>query len=102
MSWNYRVCKTTTTGVYGNDKPWTNISYAMHEAFYNSDGEIWAITENPVTVGTDTSPGSDQETEDECLLAIESVLDLMHGAIHKSVVDLDNIVYADQDGTDDE
>ena len=102
MSWNYRVCKTTTTGVHPNGDEWSNICYAIHEAYYNSAREIWAVTENPISVLTDTSPGQYQETEEECVITIEKMLGMMLAAASKPVVDLDNIVYADQDGIDDE
>ena len=37
MSWNYRIVKHPD-GTYG-----------IHEAYYNDDGEIWALTEKPAT-----------------------------------------------------
>jgi len=74
----------------------------MHEVYYNSAGEIWAVTENPIAVLTDTAPGTGNETEDECVNTIESILGMMLTAAAKPVVDLDNIVYADQDAADDE
>lgn len=40
--WNYRIVKKTNE--YGE-------YYAIHEAFYNNDGSLWAVTEDGVDIG---------------------------------------------------
>ena len=102
MSWNYRICKTTTTGEYPGGEKWTNICYAIHETYYNPAGEIWATTENPIPPLADTAPGTDNETEEECLASIRDQLEKMTAALDKDVVDLDTIVFADNNSREDD
>jgi hypothetical protein len=41
MSWNYRVVKTVTKIPLGD----TDISYGIHEVYYDSNGDIISISE---------------------------------------------------------
>lgn len=53
MSWNYRVV-VRPDGMGG-------AYYAIHEAYYDKAGRVWAITENPAVVDGDT-PEEVEET----------------------------------------
>ena len=77
MSWNYRVVKRT----YCCEETW----YQIHEAYYNSNGEITAITEKPV------DPAG--LTMDE----LKESLEWMQKALEKPVLDYDNIEFAEWD-----
>ncbi len=46
MTWNYRLVKRPV-GVDGH------FAYGVHEAYYNPDGEVWAITQDPVQLSAD-------------------------------------------------
>ncbi len=46
MTWNYRLVKRPV----GDDG---HFAYAIHEAYYNADGEVWGLTENPVQLSAD-------------------------------------------------
>lgn len=96
--WNYRLCKKThrtETEITGEI---TCVSYEIHEAYYNDDGGIWAVTEDAVTVGA----YMDQldETEEEKLTELAQTLDWMRLALAKGIIDLDTYVFADQDPCD--
>lgn len=80
MTWNYRVCKRTY-----RDEKYEETTYAIHEAYYNKNGEIYAITENGVSI-----IGEDVE---DLGLAYER----MGKAFEKDIIDMDNIVYAKDD-----
>lgn len=45
MSWNYRIVRT----VEGGEE-----HFAVHEAFYDDAGRVWAITAEPVAAAGDT------------------------------------------------
>jgi len=79
MTWNYRVCKS----VYKDDG-YEEVNFEIHEAHYNPDGSIWAITKNAVSVHSETLHG------------IEDVLSMMKDALQKDVIDLDTFVFAPQ------
>lgn len=76
--WNYRICKET----YGKGTPYEEVGYTIREAYYNNDGEIWAVTEGSKGVHADDLNG------------IKTGLDWMMLALGKEVVDLDTIVFA--------
>ena len=67
-SFNYRIVKT-------NDP----VQYAIHEAYYDKDDNLEAITEEPVYIQADTKDG----------LMIE--FDMMCRALTKPVIDGDKI-----------
>jgi len=93
MGWNYRVCKKTNCYVTNNVEQ-SYVTYAIHEAYYNASGEIWAITENPKCIITDLCEFSCTD-ENECLTSMQTMLEMMQLAFTKPIVDLDTIVYAD-------
>ncbi len=64
--WNYRIVKKENV-------------YGIHEAFYDSDGKIEAITENAVNPHGETK---DDLIED---------LDLMLRAVFKDVIDYESV-----------
>jgi len=73
MSWNYRLCKQTVTTPSGE----LETVFAIHEVYYEEDGQITAWTERPAyPMG---------ETRDEFLG------DMYHyrQAVEKGIVDLD-------------
>lgn len=73
MTWNYRICKRTYL---------SEDALEVHEVYYNPDGSIWAVTEEPVTAFGET------------LKELRSSLRRMQEATKKEVVDLDTLVFA--------
>jgi hypothetical protein len=89
--WNYRICrkKAENADVY---------NYGIHEAYYNKDGSIWAVTDNAVSVGFDEFEKADD------VAAIESMtrtLEWMKLALNKSIIDLDIFVFTSHSGDND-
>lgn len=78
MTWNYRLCKRTAS---------CEEFYGIHEVYYNSDGEITMVTENPVDVFGETAS------------EVRSILNMMKAALKKDTIDLDAIVFAKVDDT---
>lgn len=48
MSWNYRLVKRPV----GNPGDGF-FTYGIHEAYYNADGEVWGLTQDPVQLSSD-------------------------------------------------
>jgi hypothetical protein len=94
MAWNYRVCKTEKT-VCEDIGP--VCSYAIHEVYYNKDGSIWAITENPVTVVADRFISDSTETEEWALGEMERTVQYFARAVRENVIDLDTFVPSPRD-----
>lgn len=44
--WNYRVVRT----LIPTSSPFMEEDYAIHEVYYNDDGSIWGMTEQPVPI----------------------------------------------------
>lgn len=80
MGWNYRIVKQT----YRKGEECEETLYEMREAYYNKDGSIWAVTENPVTI-----------TSEEGKENIKQVLDWMYLALEKEVIDADTLQFAE-------
>ena len=95
MGWNYRICKETHPYELTNGTKGETVVFGIHEAFYNKDGEIWAVTNEPKVLASTLTP-VDCESEAECVESIRDQLKLMALALDNPVVDLDTIVYADQ------
>lgn len=54
MSWHYRVIRHKGANFsYSESGDW----YAIHEAYADAKGRIWAITQEPVHVSSDTADG---------------------------------------------
>jgi hypothetical protein len=87
--WNYRLCKQTTktsnTGVI--------VSYGIHEVYYNEDGTIWGVTENPTTIGFDEFEIKDSGVVFEYA---SDTLKKIQLALTKPILDLDTIEYVEQ------
>lgn len=98
--WNYRLCKKTHRTAVKDPEEIICVSYEIHEAFYNKDGGIWAVTEEPVTVGAYIELV--EESEAEKLTELGLTLDQMRIALHKGIIDLDTFEFADHDSEDDE
>lgn len=81
MTWNYRLCKQT----YKNDIGYDEVFYEIKEAYYNKNGEIWAVTERAQSVYSETIDG------------VKQCLEWMQVALQKDIVDLDTFVFAKQD-----
>ena len=86
MSWNYRVCKETKEDA---------ISYGIHEAYYNTNDEIWAVTEDAISVYS--SIVLEDQSEEECLTEMKLIIDQMREALEKPVIDLDTIKFAERE-----
>ena len=80
--WNYRICKETVNDI---------VVYSLREAYYNKNGEIWAVTENPASFVVDDL------TESEMKDDFAQTMIYMAQAGTKDIIDLDTIVYADND-----
>jgi hypothetical protein len=78
MSWNYRVVKSKDDD--GEEY------FAIHEVYYNKDGSIKLMTEEPVSVGSDTAEG------------IKWVLQKMVDSLKEEVLVDGEIVFVDADG----
>lgn len=101
--WNYRLCKKTHRGDTNDPNKVTCVSYEIHEAYYNKDGSVWAITEDPVTVGSYLEFMEEiDEIEAEKLAELGKTLDWMRLALDKEIIDLDTYVFAQPDDGDDE
>lgn len=82
MSWNYCVTKQTHTFADG----YKETTYVIREAYYNSDGSIWAVTQKATwALG---------ETLDE----LRDDLEHMLSALEKPVLDYDTLVFAPRQG----
>ena len=82
--WNYRLCKSTYCSEY-QGKHYEDITYDIREAYYNMNGEIYAVTEDAVGI-----VGEDPDSAKQCLA-------MMRTAFEKEVIDLDNFVFAQAD-----
>lgn len=81
MTWNYRIIKKDDP----DSRP-DGAGYYIHEVHYNSRGEIWAMTEAPV------SPFG--ETLEEFIDDLENML---KDAKNQSVLEADKIKFASRD-----
>lgn len=73
MTWNHRVIKYKTRNLFGDP----DVGYAIHEVFYNNDGEIRGMTSDAVKPWGDTK----EELREELLR--------MLAALDKPDIDLD-------------
>ena len=73
MTWNHRVVKYETRNLFGDP----DVGYAIHEVFYNNDGEIRGMTADAVRPWGDTK----EELREELLR--------MLAALDRPDVDLD-------------
>lgn len=89
--WNYRLCrrKAPNSEVY---------TYGIHEAYYNADGTIWAVTDNAVSVGFDEFEPSDAEAYGN----MRKTLKWMMEAMDKPMIDLDTFQFSPQASTEDD
>jgi hypothetical protein len=51
MSWNYRVIRRKHLDSKGE----VSYGFAIHEVYYNADGSIWLISQNPIDPFGETS-----------------------------------------------
>lgn len=83
--WNYRLCrrKAPNAEIY---------TYGIHEAYYNADGTIWAITDDAVGAGFDEFEPDDANAID----CMRKTLKWMGEALNKPMIDLDTFTFAPQ------
>ncbi len=74
-NWNYRVVKSKLD----NCEDW----YGMHEVYYDDEGNINAISEDAISI------------EGESLKDLGKILEWMSSAMHKPVLNEDEIEYKD-------
>ena len=65
MTWNHRVVKYETPNLFGDP----DVGYAIHEVFYDNNGNVQGMTSNPV------KPWGD--TKDELRLELMRMLDAL-------------------------
>ena len=65
MTWNHRVVKYETRNLFGDP----DVGYAIHEVFYDNNGNVQGMTSNPV------KPCGD--TKDELRLELMRMLDAL-------------------------
>ena len=65
MTWNHRVVKYETCNLFGDP----DVGYAIHEVFYDNNGNVQGMTSNPV------KPWGD--TKDELRLELMRMLDAL-------------------------
>ena len=81
MSWNFRYCKKTNEYAPGE----VEVTYEIHEVYYNSDGDVCGITEQPCTMYG--------ESKEELV----SLIARFNEALDKEPLDIDTLKYADWD-----
>lgn len=91
--WNYRICRKS---VRSEHREHPIYFYGIYEVYYNNDGSIWAVTENPVGLGVDRYSEEESETEQWAIEEIRGGLDKMLKATCSPILDLDTVVYAPQ------
>jgi hypothetical protein len=50
MTWNHRVVKYETRNLFGDP----DVGFAIHEVFYDNDGNVQGMTSHPVKAWGDT------------------------------------------------
>lgn len=78
MTWNYRAVKTTYKTDTGDGEPFVEVMVNIHEVYYNDDGFVDGMTENPVSFGG--------ETLDE----LKSIINRVQESLEKPVLDGDD------------
>lgn len=79
MSWNYRVVRRTFQ-IPTHEGENEEVLYGIHEVYYNDNGEIWTLTEEPVEVISETAEH------------MAEVLSMMKRALELPVLDYDELV----------
>ena len=87
--WNYRIVKRLHKHTVGTEIH-EYCTYGMHEAYYDEDGKVTTITENPKDIQSTLEPW-DCETEEDCLKSMQDQLAKMQLAFSKPVLDYDEI-----------
>jgi hypothetical protein len=75
MSWSYRVIKRVTKIPLGD----IDISYGIHEVYYDSNGDIVNISEKPSYVISDDTEGLKWQLERMILACKKPVIDYNTG-----------------------
>lgn len=89
MTWNHRVCKKT----HKCDTHET-VLYGIHEVYYNEKGEVWAVTEEPVTISTAYIKYEEEFDDDDAVATLKEQLERMLRALDTPIIDQDTITYA--------
>ena len=86
MTWNYRVCRTRFEKFDPElHSPEDEFSFSIHEVYYTTNGDIRFTSVDPM------SPYGTTVAE------LTSDFEIMKEAFEKDVLDLDSIVYVDED-----
>lgn len=108
-TWNHRVCKETVDRGLTQTSGEPLVEYTIREAFYNSDGELCAVTENNPPIGvyaTDEHfpPEVPKPSEEDILKEMKETIERFEKALSHPIVDIDTVVWAkwDNDKDDDE
>ncbi len=80
--WNNRDCKETKNGT---------VYYEIREVYYNDDDEIWAVTEDGISVGCDI--WDEQVTEEDCVKDMKETVERFRLCFEKPIIDIDTIEY---------
>lgn len=75
--WNHRVIKI----IHNKGTSYEDTLFCIREVFYNSDGNIWLISDN------------DSPVFGNSIFDINETLDRMKLALEKDVIDLDEVVF---------
>ena len=89
MTWNHRTCKKT----HKCDTHET-VLYGIHEVYYNEKGEVWAVTEEPVTISTAFVKDMEEFDDEGAVAALKEQLERMLRALDTPIIDQDTIIYA--------
>jgi len=84
--WNNRVCKETKGDT---------VTYEIREVYYNDDGEIWAVTQEPV--GVHSAVWDIGFPEDFFLNEMKETIRRLDKAMTQPIIDLDTIIFASND-----
>jgi len=69
MSWNHRVVRKVHKWTGKSGEKYEEVTYGIHEAFYDDNGKVFAITQEPVEVAGDDIDSLKQTLEwmEKCL-----------------------------------
>lgn len=78
MTWNYRAVKTTYTTDIDEGETVEEVVVTIHEVYYDDNGFVNAMTENPVSFGGET------------LSELKDIIDRVQSSLEKPVLDGDD------------
>jgi len=81
MSWNYVICKVANF----KGEEYEETVFEIREAYYNTDGSIWAVTEHPASFISDDLAG------------VAKNIEWLRQSLDREVIDLDTYIFATAD-----